>query len=1007
MAVFLFASVLGSWLQAVPDGDLPRQRLCFDDGWRFHLGHASDPAKDFGFGTGHPWAKAGEAVGAVRPDFNDGDWRKLDLPHDWVVELDFAPGGSPDHMAHGFKPVGREYPDTTIGWYRKRFEIPKEDEGRRITIEFDGVFRDCHVWLNGHLIGHNESGYIGFNVDATDVLNYGGENVLVVRVDASHYEGWFYEGAGIYRHVWLTKTNPVHIAKWGTFVHADGIQLHSTSQPASGSEERSPSGLTREANEARVWIETLVINDSSKQVSAEVESLIIHGMAPLIAKPLKDGVVIEAHSRMRVLQSTYVKNFEPWSVAQPRLNLLVSTVRVDGRLVDEYRTSFGIRSVRFDQDQGLLLNGEPVKIKGVCCHQDHAGVGSALPDGLQYDRIRRLKEMGANAYRCAHHPPTPELLEACDEVGMLVMDEQRLIGSSEEILDQVRRMVRRDRNHPSVILWSIGNEEPEQASPTGKRIAETMKRTISKLDSTRPVTYASNAGNAYEGMNEVVDVRGFNYLTISDIDKYHREHPEQTLFGSEEASTVSTRGEYVVDKERGYLTAYDLHKPGRGALAEEWMKFYMTRPFLAGAFVWTGFDYRGEPTPYGWPCISSHFGIMDTCGFPKDLYYYYQSWWTDRPVLHLFPHWNWAGKEGQPIDVWCFTNLESVRLRLNGRDLGEKPVERHGHVEWRVPYEPGTLEATGFREKKEVLITRVATTGPAAKLIISADYEATAADGKHLRGRALGTIEMSGRAVSGDEQQWERSFRGVPEPRKDLYLFTVSVRDAEDRLVPTADNEVFFDIEGPGEIIGVGNGDPSSHERDRFVARTVSQRIEGWEMAPGGSFTTKPPTHEELETRGGTAVDVSRDADAIRQNNAFATYWARFIVDEKDIAAGMKELSIGCIDDHGQIFLNGSPVGETHAWDRAHRFDVGGLLKAGPNDLVIIVKNDQGPGGLGGGISLGGGIERPQVHRRLFNGLCQVIVQSTEEAGAIRLLARAEGLESSAVEVQTSQVRVR
>ncbi|HVP11825.1 MAG TPA: beta-galactosidase GalA, partial [Phycisphaerae bacterium] len=636
MLTVLIAAAVTALMQSADTGDSPRQRTCLDDGWRFHLGHGCDPAKDFDFGSGKPWAKAAEAVGAVRPDFDDGDWRKVDLPHDWVVELDFVPGGSPEHMAHGFKPAGRAYPETTIGWYRKRFNVPKEDAGKRISVEFDGVFRDCHVWLNGHLVGRNESGYIGFSADVTDVVNYGGENVLVVRADASHYEGWFYEGGGIYRHVWLTKRNPVHISQWGSFV-------------------RTEIGEGR----ATVQVETTIANDSAERAVAAVEAEIVDAKGVFFDKAGQSDVEIEPWSQARTICRIVVQRPQLWSLDSPCLYCLRTTVRQKDRNVDQDKTLFGIRAATFDKDKGFFLNGEPVKIKGVCCHQDHAGVGTALPDRLQYFRIERLKEMGANAYRCSHNPPTPELLDACDRLGMLVMDEQRLIGSSAEILGQARRLVLRDRNHPSVILWSIGNEEPIQGSPAGKRIAQSMIRIIKQLDPTRPVTYACNGGNVYEGINEVVDVRGFNYFNISDIDKYHREHAEQALIGTEEASTVSTRGEYVVDRERGYLTAYDRHKPGWGALAHEWMQFYMTRPFLAGGFAWTGFDYRGEPTPYGWPCISSHFGIMDTCGFPKDLYYYYQAWWTDEPVLHLFPHWNWAGKEGQPVDVWCFTNADS------------------------------------------------------------------------------------------------------------------------------------------------------------------------------------------------------------------------------------------------------------------------------------------------------------------------------------------------------------
>ncbi|MGD0783736.1 MAG: glycoside hydrolase family 2 TIM barrel-domain containing protein, partial [Candidatus Aminicenantales bacterium] len=425
------------------------------------------------------------------------------------------------------------------------------------------------------------------------------------------------------------------------------------------------------------------------------------------------------------------------------------------------------------------LNGARLPIQGFCNHQDHAGVGAALPDRLQYFRVARLKEMGANAYRTSHNPPTAELLDACDELGMLVMDETRLFSSSEAALNQLRRMIRRDRNHPSIILWSIGNEEDIQADPVGRRIAETMVRAVKALDTTRPTTYASNSG-AFEGINQAVDVRGFNYH-LGEIDAYHAAHPGQPLFGSEIASTLTTRGEYADDKTRGYMASYDKSKPRWGELAKEWMEFYAARPWLAGAFVWTGFDYRGEPTPYVWPCISSHFGILDTCGFPKDLFWYYKSWWTNEAVLHLLPHWNWKGREGQKIEVWAFSNMDEIRLTLNGKDLGTKKIPRLGRAEWSVPYEPGRLEAAGFKNGREVLREAVETTGPPARLTLAADRSAIAADGRDMSIVAVGAVDTQGRPV------------------------------------PIAADEVSFDISGPGRIIGVGNGDPSSHEPDVYL----------------------------------------------------------------------------------------------------------------------------------------------------------------------------------------------
>jgi beta-galactosidase len=440
----------------------------------------------------------------------------------------------------------------------------------------------------------------------------------------------------------------------------------------------------------------------------------------------------------------------------------------------------------------LFLNGKAVKIKGTCNHQDHAGVGAGLPDRLQDFRIEKLKAMGSNAYRTSHNPPTPELIDACDRLGMLILDETRMMSSSEEGLNQLERLVRRDRNHASVFCWSIGNEEPEQATDRGMREAATMKRLIRQLDPTRLVTEAmNNDPNWGKGLSAVVDVQGFNYGHAKQIDDFHGRFPKQFTMGTEVASTVSTRGVYENDSARGYVSAYDRNFPSWASTAEEWWSTYHARPWVAGGFVWTGFDYRGEPTPYNWPCISSHFGILDTCGFPKDLFSYYQAWWTDVPVLHLFPHWNWAGKEGQEIEVWCFTNLDRVELVLNGRSLGVQDVKRDSHVAWKVPYEPGAIEARGFKRApplppstapgpgQPVLVSRRETTGSPVKLVLRPDRDRISADGE------------------------------------DLSVVEVQVVDAEGRVVPMAHNEISFTLTGPGRIIGVGNGDPSCHEPDR------------------------------------------------------------------------------------------------------------------------------------------------------------------------------------------------
>jgi beta-galactosidase len=745
-----------------------RERLLLDFGWRFHFGHADDPAQDFNYGAGgETFAKSGSVIQAPRgtPDvsranFDDSAWQKVDLPHDWAIELPFENDQS--LIAHGCHPLGRKYPATSIGWYRRVFDLPAADLSRRLALEFDGVYRDSIVIFNGHYLGRNFSGYAPFRYDIGDHANYGGPNVLLVRVDATLGDGWFYEGAGIYRHVWLTKTSPVHVAHWGTFVRADVL-------PAAAS--------------VRLW--TDVDNESDATRLCRVVSRILNPAGNVVATLPYALVPIAARSRQVFEQRVDVPSPALWSIEQPNLYRLETTVESATVLaLDTYTTPFGIRSVRFDANNGFFLNEKPVKIKGTCNHQDHAGVGAALPDRIQSYRIERLKDMGSNAYRTSHNPPTPELVDACDRLGMIMMCETRLMDSTPEALSQLERMIRCHRNHPSIVIWSLGNEEPEQGTERGARIETAMKRLVYSLDDSRPVTQAMNNGYGGKGASNVVDVQGFNY-NEPRIDQFHKDYPNLPIVGSETASTVSTRGIYANDKDKGYVQAYDTEKPSWASTAEVWWKFYDARPFLAGGFAWTGFDYRGEPTPYGWPCINSHFGIMDMCGFPKDNFYYYQAWWGSKPVLHLFPHWNWPGKEGREVEVWVHSNTERVELFLNGKSLGAQATARDTHLMWKVRYEPGLLEAKGFNGDRLVLSDKWETAGPAARIVLRPDRSRISADGE------------------------------------DVSLVTVEIVDAQGRRVPTAGHLVTFQVAGKGKLLGVGNGDPSCHEPDKAAKRSA------------------------------------------------------------------------------------------------------------------------------------------------------------------------------------------
>jgi beta-galactosidase len=734
-----------------------REKLLLDPGWKFSLGDAASPEGDFGYGLGEVFAKAGESDGPAATDFNDSTWRTVDLPHDWAVELPFEKSDNNVLNSHGYKPIGRQYPKNSIGWYRRSFDIPKADEGKRITVKFDGVFRDCMVWLNGSLLGKNLSGYSEFDFDITDYLNYGGKNELVVRADATLSEGWFYEGAGIYRHVWLIKTAPLHIPLYGTYVTTDV-----------------------DNSSAFVNIKTKLFNRNENNADCKLVSVVLDDKGNKAGSISSEELHFSNYEEKTISQRINIENVHLWSLKDPYLYKLVQYVKSGSKIIDQTEANIGVRTIKFDKDNGFFLNGERVEIKGTCNHQDHAGVGSALPDGLQYYRIQKLKEMGCNAYRTSHNPPTPELLDACDKLGMLVMDENRYLGSTKEFEAQFTKLILRDRNHPCVIIWSLGNEEGAlQGKDAGKRMAESLIRIQKKFDPSRLCTYAANNGKTFEGINSIIPVRGFNYF-MYDIDQYRSEHPDKILWASEISSELSTRGEYVKDEAKGYVSDYDINNPGWGETAEEWWKFFDERKWLAGGFVWTGFDYRGEPTPYRWPCINSHFGIMDVCGFPKNNYYYYQSWWSDKDVIHLFPHWNWKGSEGKTIDVWCFSNADSVELFLNSKSFGTEKMPKDLHVEWKVVYEPGTLEAKGWKNGK-LITDKVETTGEPVSIQLISDRKTINADGQ------------------------------------DVAVITVTALDSQGREVPVADNLIHFDIAGAGKIIGVGNGDPGSHEPDKYL----------------------------------------------------------------------------------------------------------------------------------------------------------------------------------------------
>jgi beta-galactosidase len=757
------------------DNSAPRERLNFDAAWRFAFGHPSDATKDFNHGTGYfsYLAKAGYADGPADPKFDASAWRELDLPHDWAVEAPFDGRGA---HSHGYKAIGRNFPERSVGWYRKTFTIPASDLGRRIALEFDGVHRDAIVFVNGFYLGRQLSGSTGFRYDLTDYLNYGGENVVAVRADVTLAEGWYYEGAGIHRHVWLTKTAPVHVGHWGTFVTTD----------------------VRADGAADVTARATIVNDGPAPAEFQLEQIVLRPNGTTAATFRGTTTKIDAGTQQEIVSSLVVAQPQLWSIETPALHKLVTLVRdATGAVVDRYETPFGIRTIRFDPNHGFFLNGQRVQLKGVNLHQDHAGVGMAVPDALIEFRLRRLREMGCNAIRTAHEPPAPEVLDACDRLGFLVIDENRLMGASPDQLGRLEAMIRRDRNHPSVILWSVGNEEWRiESNILGARLTATMQAHARRLDPTRRSTVAISGG--WGGSSTTTDVVGYNYINQSNPDKQHAEFPQQPGVGTEETTTQGTRGIYFDDKARGHLAP--MIKGDSGGNCEKGWQYYAARPFLAGLFFWTGFDYRGEPTPLAWPTHSTQFGLMDTCGFPKDSFYYLQSWWTDQPVLHVAPHWNWSAsasdsgetspdKTGQELKVTCYSNHEAVELFLNGTSLGKKDMPRNSHLDWQVVYQPGVLEARGYRGGQVVQTTRIETTGAPTKLVLTPERP---------------TLRSGANAPVGG----------------DVIVFAVSSVDAHGRHVPVASNLVKFTVTG-GRILGVGNGDPGSHEADSASERRL------------------------------------------------------------------------------------------------------------------------------------------------------------------------------------------
>ena len=748
-----------------------RERQCFDDNWLFILA---------------------DSVQMATPEYDDNSWRRLDLPHDWAIEGDFLPS-NPSGASGGALPGG-------VGWYRKHFTVGNED---KYFIEFDGVYMNAAVYLNGHLLGQRPYGYSSFEYDLTPYLNRGGDNVMAVRVDNSDQpNSRWYSGCGVYRHVWLTSTAQLHVAHWGVYVST--------------------------TSKGDVNIEVTLADDDKS------------GARPIISHTITDaeGKVVASTKSKNTNARLKVRKPILWSIDNPYIYKVTTELVLNGKIVDTYVTNTGFRFYQFDPQKGFSLNGKSMKINGVCEHHDLGCLGAAIAEDALHRKLRILKEMGVNAIRCSHNPPAPELLNMCDTMGFIVMDESFDMWRRKKTQNDYARffdewherdltdLLLRDRNHPSILMWSIGNEVLEQwssaeadtltleqanlilnaghdASTLAKEgelsvnslLTRHLASIVKKYDKTRPVTAGCNEPdpNNHLFKSGAIDIIGFNYhhQWVKDVPK---NFPGKPFIFSESVSALQTRGFYMMPSDSVYVapvewwlpysdpsmkcSAYDNMHASWSSTHEETWDVVKHNDFVGGQFIWTGFDYIGEPTPYSFPARSSYFGIVDLAGFPKDTYYMYQSEWTNKPVLHLFPHWNWL--EGQTIDLWCYYNqADEVELYINGKSMGvrRKADSHQFHVMWRVTFEPGEVKVVARQDGREVRQKVIRTAGPPHHLRLTTDRQTITADGKSLA------------------------------------FVTVEVVDKDGNLCPNAENQVFFEVDGNVNIAGVDNGCQTSMER--------------------------------------------------------------------------------------------------------------------------------------------------------------------------------------------------
>ncbi|WP_229260315.1 beta-galactosidase GalA [Duganella alba] len=916
---------------ALNAGAATRERLSLDRGWLFHQGDIVEPPI-VGHEESYSNAKAGNASGAAGNEYDDSTWRHLDLPHDWAVEGPFDPKAN---VAQGYRPRG-------IGWYRRYLQVDPSERGKHFELQFDAIATHATVWVNGNVVSRNWSGYNASYIDITPFLRYGDAmNTIAIRVDAEAMEGWWYEGAGMYRHSWLVKRNPVHVVTDG--VHATPRLIKDKQWSIPVEVTLNNSGKTA----GDVIVEVTVYDPSGKQVAQRTT-------------PARVGVLATSSVQLPVT----INNPALWSIEKTNLYRVTTRVLQAGKAQDEVSLNTGFRTIRFDAAQGFFLNGVHVKLQGVCIHQDHAGVGVAVPDSVWEYRLRRLKEMGVNAIRFSHNAPAAEVLDMVDRMGFVVMDENRNFNPSADYMKQLEWMVKRDRHHPGIVLWSVFNEEPVQATEVGYEMARRMSAAVKALDDTRPVTAAMNGGFLTElNVSHAVDVVGANYQ-VPDYDRYHKAYPNKPFTSSEDTSAFMTRGEYKTVKEKNLIASYDDDAAQWGNTHRDAWEAIDTRPFVAGGFVWTGFDYRGEPTPNEWPSVSSVFGIMDLNGFPKTAYYIHQvQWIKDKPLIHIAPHWNW--KQGDKVRVMVMSNIERIQLLLNGRTIGEQKADPYRMNNFDVVFEPGKLEAIGYRGGKEVVRTSVETTGAPVSLELVPDRAQLAGDGR------------------------------------DAMPITVRALDAQGRAVPLADNEVTFAVTGGGRSIGHGNGDPNSHENEKGATRRlfnglaqlivqtnydardaviinatapglqaarvtipvkqvaaqpyVAQAdapltfVRSWRIAPDGD--ARPDPNQKLASFDMNTWGWGSPPMRAAAGSTYHLYRSSF-TPRKNLADGSGRIRFASIKGKAEIWLNGALVGRKDSYAAAP-LDVALPAGDGKRELNVLIEAEAGQGsGIEGHVTI-------------------------------------------------------